>query len=182
MMPRIIIVDEKDNIIGYKDRKDRLDTDIIRCAGLVVYNSKDELLLAQRVHTKKYDPGKWGPAAAGTVEEDETYEQNIIKEAKEEIGLEIDKSKLITGPKVPTKPVIRYFVQTFFYKCDWPIEKFTPRKEEVAAMQWIHIDKLIKWAEEKPEELIWRFRGKDSLMNEYLEFRHACRQARKNQS
>ena len=43
---------------------------------------------SKKAKTKINDPGMWGPAVAGTVEENETYEENIIKESKEEINLE----------------------------------------------------------------------------------------------
>src|SRR3989338_10763955 len=84
---RIPIVNEQDEIIGYKDRKDRNKVDIARITGLWLWNEKGEALLAQRSFNKKMHPGMWGPAVAGTVEEGETYESNIIKESEEEIGL-----------------------------------------------------------------------------------------------
>jgi len=171
-MSRIIVVDERDNIIGYKERKDRLSSDIIRVTGLMVYNSKDELLLAQRVHTKKYDPGKWGPAAAGTVEEGETHEDNVIKEAEEEIGLVVDPGKLIKGPCKMVGAETGYFVQRFFYKSDLPIEDFKIREDEVAEIKWMDISNLIKDIEKHPADYIPAFKGSDSIINDFLNFRN----------
>ena len=87
MTEKIIIVDEDDNIIGSKERNSIVSGDIYRVSALLIENSKGEILLAQRALTKKHDPGKWGPPVAGTVEEGETYESNIVKEAEEELGL-----------------------------------------------------------------------------------------------
>ncbi len=84
---QIPIVNEQDEIIGYKDRKDRNLVDITRVSALWITNEDGEILLAQRGLNKTHSPGLWGPAVAGTVEEGETYESNIIKEAEEEIGL-----------------------------------------------------------------------------------------------
>lgn len=84
---KIIIVDENDTIIGHKNRDSMEDGDMYRVSALWIQNSKGDILLAQRSFDKRNDPGKWGPAVAGTVEEGETYESNIIKEAEEEIGL-----------------------------------------------------------------------------------------------
>src|SRR3989338_4963070 len=95
---KIPIVDENDEIIEYKDEKDRKPEDICRVAGLWVTAPNGDILLAQRAFVKKRSPGVWGPAVAGTVEEGETYEQNIIKEAEEEIGLK--NLKPIFGPKI----------------------------------------------------------------------------------
>jgi isopentenyldiphosphate isomerase len=66
-MARAIIVDENEKVIGAKERDQILPTDIQQITGLWLTNSKGEVLLAQRQITKKNDPGKWGPAAAGTV-------------------------------------------------------------------------------------------------------------------
>ena len=50
---RIPIVNEQDEIIGYKDRKDRNIIDITRITGLWLWNEKGEVLLAQRAFSKK---------------------------------------------------------------------------------------------------------------------------------
>ena len=78
-MTNVIIVNEKDEVIGSKPRDDRNQTDIIRVSGLLVFNPKGEVLLSRRGLNKINDPGKWGPSVAGTVEEGETYASNIIK-------------------------------------------------------------------------------------------------------
>ena len=84
--PKVIIVDENDNPIGLKYREDiDYSKDTYRCTGIWITNSNDEVLIAQRKFTKDKDPGKWGPAVAGTIEEGETYESNAYKEMKEEI-------------------------------------------------------------------------------------------------
>jgi len=87
MTQKIIIVDANDQVIGYKERTEVTYDDTYRVAGLWVLNEAGDALLARRALTKKHDPGKWGPSAAGTVEEGETYESNMAKEAEEELGL-----------------------------------------------------------------------------------------------
>ena len=100
---KIPIVNEQEEIIGYKERDDRNDKDIIRITGLWVTNKERNILLARRSFNKKHHPGVWGPAVSGTVEEGETYESNIIKEAEEEIGL--------TG----FKPISRVTKRKYFF-------------------------------------------------------------------
>lgn len=74
------VVNDSDEVIGHKFRND-IDfvKDIYRVAALWLTNSQGQVLIAQRLLTKDKDPGKWGPAAAGTLEKDETYESNIYK-------------------------------------------------------------------------------------------------------
>ncbi|MDO8661039.1 MAG: NUDIX domain-containing protein, partial [Candidatus Woesearchaeota archaeon] len=87
MKPKIVIVNDNDEIIGYKDRDSIENNELYRVSALQITNSNGEILLARRHRNKKHDPLKWGPAVAGTVEEGETYLENIIKEAEEELGL-----------------------------------------------------------------------------------------------
>src|SRR3989338_6564599 len=98
-MTKIIVVNEKDEIIGYKDRDDRNETDIIRVSALILLNSKNQTLIARRALNKILDSGKWGPAAAGTLEEGGSYLSNIIKEAQEEIGFKASKKAINTSCK-----------------------------------------------------------------------------------
>jgi len=84
---KIPIVNEKDEIVYYKEKHELLPTEINRDTGLFVLNEKNQILLAQRSSNKKMYPNLWSVAVAGTVEEGETYESNIIKEAQEELGL-----------------------------------------------------------------------------------------------
>ena len=84
-MALIPVVNEQDEIIGYKERAEIQKDDIYRIVSLRITNPQGQILIAQRAFTKKHAPGKRSPAVAGTVEKGETYEQNIRKEAKEEL-------------------------------------------------------------------------------------------------
>lgn len=135
------IVDRNDRVIGSKRLDEIKDTDIYRVAGLWVTNTTGQILLAQRQLGKRNDPGKWGPAVAGTVEPNETYESNIYKEAEEEIGL--SGYKFTLGPKVINNASRTFFVQWFTCIVDWPLEKFKIQKEEVEKLEWIDRQTLI---------------------------------------
>ena len=89
MREKVIVVDKNNNIIGSKYRDELQSNDIIRVVGVWIENEKGEVLIAQRSFNKKHDPGKWGPAVAGTLEEGESYALNILKEVKEEIGISL---------------------------------------------------------------------------------------------
>lgn len=127
--PKIIIVNEQDEIIGYKDRNLIDSKDIYRVSSLWIKNSKGEILLAQRAFTKSHHPGRWGPATAGTVEEGEDYYSNIVKEAKEELGIENVSFKELVKLRRQTK--WNYFVQWYLAIIDKDIREFKIQKEEV---------------------------------------------------
>ena len=151
-MTRIPVVNKKDEIIGYRNREDLNDSYIARVSGLWVINSKNEVLIAQRALDKIYNPGKWGPSAAGTVEERENYISNIIKEAEEEIGLKTSEENLIIGTKEYTETSHKYFRQMYCLKTDLPSSAFKINKDEVAEIRWIAIPELKKRFDEKPED------------------------------
>ena len=145
---RIPIVNEQDEIIGYKDREDRSQKDITRVSALWVTDKEGNVLLAQRAFSKKHHPGLWGPAVAGTVEEGETYESNIIKEAEEEIGL--TEFNPILGPKIRRSSIHEYFCQWFTFVADHDY-MFTKRDGEVEEVKWFSQNELIQLLQEKPQ-------------------------------
>lgn len=133
---RIPIVNEKDEIIAIKDRSEvQHGLDIYRVSALWLTNSKGEILIAQRSLNKKDNPGVWGPAVAGTIEEGETYEGNIYKEAEEEIGL--TGLKFEEGPKMLRNGSRRYFLQWYLGSLDRNIEDFKIKDDEVAQLKWV---------------------------------------------
>ncbi|MDO8490348.1 MAG: NUDIX domain-containing protein [bacterium] len=149
------IVDDNDEIIEHKDRSEIVLSDIYRVSALWLTNSKGEILIAQRKLTKAHDPGKWGPAAAGTLEEGDTYESNAKKEAEEEIGLTGVEFQL--GPKVARRiPESKwnYFGQWYTAVADKDIHEFVLQDDEVEAVRWISPEDLVKEWEQAPEKFV----------------------------
>ncbi len=169
-MAKVIVVNDRDEIVGYKDRNDRNQSDIIRVSGLWIFNDKKEVLIAQRAYDKVHDSAKWGPSVAGTVEEGETYVSNAIKEAQEEVGLVVEEKDLILGPHRFTKTSHQYFYQSFFVKTNLPISAFVVQEKEVAQLQWIQIEDLLKWVKDKPTDFIASFRTADSSLYAVADF------------
>lgn len=149
---QVVIVNEKDEVIGYKNREDTDKNDIFRVTGLWIENSQGEILLAQRVFSEKNDPGKWGPAVSGTVEKGETYDSNILKEAKEEIGLV--NCELQKGEKRRVNGDNKFFVQWFFAKVDKNAEDFKLDKREVEEIRWFSKEELEIMIKKTPEKLV----------------------------
>jgi isopentenyl-diphosphate delta-isomerase len=148
----IPIVNEQDEVITMKERKGVGPDDIYRVSALWLKNSKGEFLLARRAFSKSHDPGKWGPAVAGTVEENETYETNIVKEIFEELGLK--DLPLQPGPKVFIQGKHKFFDQWFAAVADLDIQDFTISQEEVAEIAWFSLEEYRKLITEKPEQFI----------------------------
>lgn len=153
VMARIVIVDREDNAIGSRERKETEGT-IYRVTGIWITNSKGEILVARRALRKAKDPGKWGPAVAGTVEEGETYESNAAKELEEELGI---RAPLRKGPKNFVQGKNTFFCQWFFATVDLPASAFTIQEAEVAEVKWIAPQMLLVDLAVRPHEYIPSF-------------------------
>lgn len=150
---KVVIVDENDNIIAYKNREAVRQEDIYRVSALWITNSRGEILLARRHRTKSHHPRKWGPAVAGTVEQGESYQDNIIKEAEEELGLQ--QVRLATGPKVKLDDeTYHIFIQWYTLKIDKEIDQFTIQEDEVEEIKWFTAEELQTQLRKHPEEFL----------------------------
>jgi len=151
---KIQIVDDNDSLIAIKDSKSLDKGDIWRISALWVKNSRGDILLARRSYNKRLDPGKWGPATAGTLEPDETYESNILKEAKEEIGLDLSKHNFEKLNKTRRIGEQNYFCQWFKIVLDWDIDDFKIDEREVHEIKWFTKEEALNELKNKPEEFL----------------------------
>lgn len=155
-MELITIVDEEDNVIGFKDRESITSSDIYRSTGLWVTSPEGKILLAKRSLEKKKHPGLWGPAVAGTVEHGETYESNIVKEAEEELGL------VGITPKFWFKKKVNGTHQRLSAWFTAVVEEdvvLRLNQIEVAETKWVTKEDLVQDANEHPEKYIESFRN-----------------------
>ena len=147
------IVDDQDNLIGAKPRNEiDFKNDYFRSSGLWLTNSKNQVLIAKRVLSKDKDPGKWGPAAGGTLEVGETYESNAYKEAEEELGL--TNVTLARGPMMKVTTPRHCFCQWYIAVCDKPESKFTLQPTEVEQVRWIDEDAFFEDVRTNPDKYL----------------------------
>ena len=154
------VVDEKDKIICYKS-KENIDpvNEYYRVSALRLTNPQWDILIAQRAFSKSHNPGKRWPAVAGTVEEGESYEDNIIKETQEELWLTDIVFK--KWPKYKIERERHYFWQRFFATVKKDISEFKIQKDEVEEIKWIAPKDLEKDIELHPEKYL-------TTMNVYI--------------
>lgn len=149
----IPIVDLQDMVIDHKERADIDYTkDIFRTASLWITNANGDVLLAQRRFDKKVDLGKWAEAVGGTVEGDDSYEETVIREAEEELGL--TNLHIAKGSKQFITTPCSYFVQWYAATVDKDISEFVIQEEEVEQIAWISQADLEQELRDTPEKYI----------------------------
>lgn len=158
MKPKIVIVDENNKVIGHKERETLKPEEIYRVSALWLTNSKGDILLARRALTKSHNPGKWGPAVAGTLEEGETYDSNILKETAEELGLGQKEINLKKGPMIRISDAHNYFAQWYTLTIDKPVTQFKIQKDEVEEIKWFSRKELAEQLDKKPGEFLKRMK------------------------
>ena len=94
-------------------------------------------------------------AVEGTVEEGETYESNIRKEAEEEIGTTL--GQLEVGPRLRMTGKYNHQCQFFIYYANLDVSKLQLQKDELAAVEWYTPLSLRRQVTQKPEKFGYNF-------------------------
>jgi len=149
---KVVIVDENDIPIGIKPFENMQYENIYRVSALWVTDTKTgSVLMAQRKWTKRNNPGQWTCAVAGTIEEGDTYDNNIVKEIEEEIGL--TGLSLTTGPKqFVDDGAHKFFCQWYLTSIDKDEVVLTPEEDAVEALQWFPPKELIADVNSNPHK------------------------------
>lgn len=153
-MNKVVIVGNDDNEIGVKRYDELRYEDIYRVSALWLVDEKTgDCLLTQRKWSKHNDPGKWMAAASGTIEEGESYDENIVHEVEEEIG--ITGLKLSKGPKdFVDDGKHQFFVQWYSAKVDKDNIAITIQEEEIESYAWVPINKLLQDVTNSPQNFV----------------------------
>lgn len=109
-----------------------------------VYNSKGEILIQKRSMKKKRFPGYWDTSCAGHVDAGETPKQGAIREAKEEIGLDVSEDDVEFMFEFIEDEGYWEIGQVFFIKADKEIDEFTIQEDEVDEIKWVSFEELKK--------------------------------------
>ncbi len=137
------IYDENHNYLGKEKRsvvsQNHLFHDEIGLWIIDVENGK--VLLQKRSANKLFNPNKWG-IVAGHVTADETIEQAVINEAKEEIGIDLGEYTLHKLFTIKRPAPRNYWTHYYYILASIPIEKFVIQKEELSQVKYFDYEQL----------------------------------------
>lgn len=143
------IVDEKGVPTGEVKARSEVHTDgdWHRVINLWLVNSKDEVLVQKRAMGKKKLPGFWDLSVGGHLGVGDTWEEALVREVGEELGVGIDLEEVecmgerkseYRDEAMWDREVMRVYVA----RVDFALEDFTLQEEELSEVRWVSVEKL----------------------------------------
>lgn len=124
-----------------------------------VINDKDEILLQQCCHSKSLYPDYWDISFAGHVAALEDSIAAVVREGKEELGIDVDFSKLqylFTWQERIVYGNIKSneFVDVYLLRDNIKLEDLVYQTSEVAKAKYVNIESFFKDVENKKEKIL----------------------------
>ena len=114
-----------------------------------IINSKNQVLLQKRSPNKKMWPNTWDVTAGGHVLAGEFGFEAIIREAKEELGINLEKSDITfigsaTSENIKGDIINKHFNEIYIANKEIDETKLKLQEEEVSEVKWVEKDEIIK--------------------------------------
>lgn len=144
-MELVDIVDENNELTGQvEDRWIAYEKGLWRrTVSCWIMNKKGEILLQKRTPNKRRNPNKWAKTG-GQVDSGESAEEAIIREVKEELGIDISKKQIQFIDIYIKDDKNRRFSYNFIFIVDYKIEDYTLQEDEVSEVKYFTIEEIEK--------------------------------------
>ena len=113
----------------------------------IIMNSKNEILISQRAEHKKF--GLMWECSGGSILAGETSLEGIIRELKEELGIEFTKKEAIFLKEIRRDKIPPDFKDLWLFRKDIEIKDITFPDGEAIAAQWVTIEKFMEMFNKK---------------------------------
>jgi len=145
------VLNEEGNYTGKVESREKCHKEGLWHKAVVVFiiNSKGQVLLQRRSPNKKLWPNMWDVTAGGHVLAGEFGFQSIIREAEEELGIELNKNEMIflgSSRSSNSKGDIinNHFNEYYIVNKDVDETKLKLQTEEVSEVKWIDKNEIIE--------------------------------------
>ena len=120
-----------------------------KAVALFIINSKNQVLLQKRSPNKKLWPNLWDISAGGHVLAGEFGEQALIREVKEELGIEVKENEIrylasSTSTNLKGNIINNHFGECFIITKQIDIEQIKLQKDEVEEVKWFTKQEIIE--------------------------------------
>lgn len=154
------VLNEKGNFTGKTESREKCHKDGLWHKAVVVFiiNSKNQVLLQRRSPNKRMWPNMWDVTAGGHVLAGEFGFEAIIREAKEELGIELNKNEMtFLGSSISTNNkgdiINKHFNEYYIVNKDLDETSLTLQKEEVSEVKWIDKNDIIQKIKNNYDEI-----------------------------
>lgn len=113
----------------------------------IIMNSKNEILISKRAEYKKY--GLMWECNGGSILAGETSLEGIIRELKEELGIEFTKKEAIFVKEVRRDKIPCNFKIRWLFRRDIEIEQITFPDGEAIEAKWVSIEEFMEMINKK---------------------------------
>ena len=107
-------------------------------ADVWIINSENKILIQKRSNLKKLEHNVWA-MTGGSVILGEKSKETIVREAKEELNININPKNLKLITKFRTGNV---WIDTYILRCDYDISKMTFQEDEVSDVKWATYEEI----------------------------------------
>lgn len=120
-----------------------------KAVAVFIVNSKDQVLLQKRSANKKMWPSMWDITAGGHVIAGEFGFQTIIREVKEELGIDLDKNDMTfigsaVSSNIKGENISNLFNEFYIVNKDVDETKLKLQEEEVSEVKWVDKNEIIE--------------------------------------
>lgn len=169
MTEKIILVDKNDNKIGIGEKlQTHKEGKLHRGFSILIFNSKNELLIQKRAKIKYHSPGLWTNTCCSHPRKGKNLREEVKKRLKEEMGFECKLKKIFTFIyKVKFKNGLteHEYDHVFIGKFDG---KPNPNPKEVDDYKWISIEKIQKDIKKDPTKYTYWFK---IIIEKFLDYK-----------
>ena len=159
----IDVLDENGSLTGKTKERGAIhrDGDWHKVIQIFIING-NRVLLQQRSLKKKSDPGKWCAAASGHISAGESSREAAWKEFVEELGINVEKDKMILVDTFKSPSVIynngikiynNHFVDLYISTQEIKLENLQIQEDEVEQVRFYTIDEFAEMVQKKDERL-----------------------------
>ena len=145
------VLDEKGNYTEKVETREKCHKEGLwhKAVTLCIINSKGEVLLQRRSANKKLWPNMWDITAGGHVLAGEFGFEAVIRETKEELGIELKKDEItFLGSSISKQEkgdiINNHFNEYYIATKDIDETKLKIQEEEVSEIKWISKDEIIE--------------------------------------
>lgn len=155
------VVDDRDRVIGKQTRREVHRQGLKhRAVHVLVFNPRGEVFLQKRSFRKDTFPGAWDSSASGHLDSGETYDACSVREAREEIGLVLERTPKRLFKIEACDQTGQEFVWVYRVESNGP---FRLNLDELECGAFFKADHINRWMAERPRDfadsfrLVWQY-------------------------